>query len=75
VRLIEGDEMLDLLRCREMPPAGWKISDARHTREGDDAAVFGTDAEPSLSLERRACHRAGYVAAWRREQKKNSARV
>jgi hypothetical protein len=59
-----------------MPPAGWKISDARHAREGDDAAVFKTDAELTLSLDRRACHRLGYVAgAWRREQEKNSARA
>jgi hypothetical protein len=39
-------------------------------------AVFKTEAELTLSLERRTCHRLGYVAgAWHREQEKNSARA
>ena len=45
-----------------MPPPAREIGDARHAREGDDAAVFGADAELALSLERRACHRLEYVA-------------
>jgi hypothetical protein len=46
-------------------------------RESDDAAVLGADAEPALSLERRSCHRLGYI--WRAlgagSKMKNSARV
>ena len=42
--------MLDLLRRREMPPAARKIGDARHVREGDNAAVLGADAELACRL-------------------------
>jgi len=49
-----------------MPPAGRQVGDARHAREGDDAAIVETDALLARSLERGASHRLGYVAnAWR----------
>ena len=57
--------MLDLLCRREIPPAERQIGNARHVRERDEAAVFSPDAELALSLERRACHRLGYVAVIR----------
>jgi hypothetical protein len=56
VAAIEADQVLDLLCHREMPPARRQIGDARHSREGNNAAVFGPDAELALSLERRAWH-------------------
>src|SRR6516225_3265355 len=54
--------MIDLLRYREMSPAGRNIGDARHVWEGNDAAVVETDALFARALERRACHRVEYVA-------------
>jgi len=42
--------MLDLLRRREMPPAGRKIGDARHVWEGDDASILSASAKFALSL-------------------------
>jgi hypothetical protein len=42
-----------------MREAGSWMAEAR---EGDDAAVLVADAELALSLERRTCHRLGYVA-------------
>ena len=50
--------MVDLLCCREMPPAGRQIGDARHVGEGDNSAVIETDAllrnrlsgEPAIGL-------------------------
>jgi hypothetical protein len=44
--------MLDLLPRREMAPAGRQTSDAWHVREGNDAAVFETDALLARSLKR-----------------------
>ena len=68
--------MLDLLRRREMPPAGRKVGDARHVGEGNKAAVVETDAELARALERRSCHRLRYVAgASRRGKQKPRARV
>ena len=76
VAAIEADQVLDLLCHREMPPARRQIGDARHSREGNNAAVFGPDAELALSLERRSCHRLRYVAgASRRGKQKPRARV
>ena len=56
VATIEAYQVLDLLRRREMSPAGRQIGNARHVRESDDAAVVETDALLAHSLERRACH-------------------
>ena len=53
--------MLDLLRRREMSPAGRQIGNARHVRESDDAAVVETDALLARLLERRACHSRTHV--------------
>ena len=66
--------MLDLCR-RPVPPAGWKLGDSRHAREGDYGAVFETDALLALSLERGACHRLGYVAGAKERGKRALARV
>ena len=52
-----------------MAPTGREIGDAGHTRKGDDAAVVGADDELALSLDRRACHRPGYVAGARPSDK------
>jgi len=68
--------MLDLLRRREMPPAGRELGNSRHVWEGDDSAVLGTDAELALSLKRGACHRLGYVArTWYLGKQPSRARV
>ena len=50
IAAIETDQMVDLLCCREMPPTGRKVGDARHVREGNDAAVVETDALFARSL-------------------------
>src|SRR6516225_8088113 len=57
IAAIEADQVLDLLCRGEMPPAGRQIGNARHVWEGDNAAVFETDALLACSFERRACHR------------------
>lgn len=54
VAAIEADQVLDLLRRREIPPAGRQIGNSRHVREGDNSAVLGADAELALSFEWRA---------------------
>ena len=51
--------MLDLLCCREMPPAGRKVGNARHVWESENAAVVSANAEFTLSFERGACHGSG----------------
>ena len=50
-----------------MPPAGREFGDARHSREGDDAAVFGADAELALSYLKLSHYRSpqGQVWIWR----------
>jgi len=50
--------MLDLLRRREMPPAGRQVGDPRHEWESNDAAIVEADAELARSLEWGACHLA-----------------
>jgi hypothetical protein len=47
--------VFDLLRRRPMPPPAREIGDARHVKEGDNAAFVGTNAGLALSLERGAC--------------------
>jgi len=43
--------------------------------ERDDAAIVETDTFPARPLERRACHRLGYVAGARRQGKRDSSRA
>ena len=67
--------MLDLLCCREMPPAGRKVGNARHVWESENAAVVSANAEFTLSFEQGACHARTHVAADQRRGKRADSRV
>ena len=58
-----------------MPPAGREFGDARHSREGNNAAVFGPDAELALSLEWGVRDRLGYLVGVRRWGKRTLHRA
>jgi hypothetical protein len=54
-------QQLYFLSRPEIPPTAREFRGVWHVMEGDDATVFGANAELAVSLDRRTCHRFRYL--------------